>query len=480
MANGVTDLGFVRPRLPEIRRAIVDKIRVNLANAGYPDDIETRPDSLMGVMIDTFADREAALWEVAEGVYYSMYPGSATGVALDRAVSFAGVERLQAEPSQCFVVCYGLVSTLIPAGSQIRNRATNSLWQTTEDVTISTSDAIDVELVINTVEDNDYTVTINGTAYTYTNSGGSRQDILNGIQSAMSSAIDQTVSNNGVTLRIVSNIDGFSVSHSANLSTDRIGSRVIAETVEDIPEAVVPGDLNHIVTLVSGWEAVDNLQSGTVGRRTETDAELRSRYRMGVFRLGASTLPAIEANIFEQVLGVEEVRVFENRSDITDVHGLPPHSIQVVVDGGLDDPIAEVIYRNKAAGIDTHGQQQVTLQTPQGAQTINFDRAERVFIWLDVHITRLGADEGEVFPANGFQQIRDYIGAVKLPIGFDVLPDRFNCEVFKVPGIESVTIEVYGNTNPSADPSGQYQPGAWTIDRDQIAIIESFRVAVTD
>src|SRR5690625_7508656 len=102
---GVVDIGFVRPRLPELRREIVADLKNRLQSNGFSADIETRPDSLYGLLIDTFAEREAALWETAEQVYYAMYPGSAVGAALDQSVSFAGVERSEAEPSQCNVVC---------------------------------------------------------------------------------------------------------------------------------------------------------------------------------------------------------------------------------------------------------------------------------------------------------------------------------------------------------------------------------------
>jgi hypothetical protein len=36
-----------------------------------------------------------------------MYPGSATGVSLDRAVSFTGVQRYRDEKSRAYVVLYG-------------------------------------------------------------------------------------------------------------------------------------------------------------------------------------------------------------------------------------------------------------------------------------------------------------------------------------------------------------------------------------
>ena len=103
---GVTPLGFVRPRLPEIRQEIIDDLRARLRASGLSDDIQTRPDSVLGLLIDTFAERETALWELSEGVYFSMYPGSAVGAQLDRAASFSGVVRKSAVAGTVEVVLY--------------------------------------------------------------------------------------------------------------------------------------------------------------------------------------------------------------------------------------------------------------------------------------------------------------------------------------------------------------------------------------
>lgn len=186
MANGVTSKGFIRPRLPEIRDNIEAKIKSNLSHAGFSDDIETAPNSIMGILIDTFADVEAAMWESAEGVYYTMYPSSASDSALDRAVSFSGMTRLQPERSRCNGVFYGSTSTVVPKHTQIRNHKTSTIWRSTENVTISTAAAADVFIIPKEVKDEDYTVTLNSTSYSYSNSGGNLQDILNGLQSSMS------------------------------------------------------------------------------------------------------------------------------------------------------------------------------------------------------------------------------------------------------------------------------------------------------
>ncbi|KAG1186433.1 hypothetical protein G6F35_014654 [Rhizopus arrhizus] len=51
-----------------------------------------------------------------------MYPGSATGVSLDRSVSFTGVSRYTAERSRAYVVLYGAPGTTVPGGAQIRHQ----------------------------------------------------------------------------------------------------------------------------------------------------------------------------------------------------------------------------------------------------------------------------------------------------------------------------------------------------------------------
>src|SRR4051812_11900213 len=93
---GVLATGFVKMRLDQIRAAIVADLTFRLGGVV----VETRPDSIMGQLIDTFAEREATLWEMAGGVYAAMYPPTASGVNLDNAVAFAGVLRLREAASQ--------------------------------------------------------------------------------------------------------------------------------------------------------------------------------------------------------------------------------------------------------------------------------------------------------------------------------------------------------------------------------------------
>lgn len=477
MANGVTPDGFVRPRLPEIRTAIIDDLRAKLSAQGLPSDIETRPDSVFGVLIGTFAEREAALWEEAEGVYYSKYPGSAIGAQLDNAASFTGVVRRAAEKSQCYVVCYGAPGTTVPQGSQVRNSATQGLWETTTAVTIglaAITQATIVPLVQNSAA---YTVTIDSTDYTYTSDAdATTAEILSGIVAALAGApVTATSDGSAVTITSGSTV---ALALTANLTASEIGTRVLAETTTARHEGADPGDIDTIVTLVSGWTRVANLKPASPGRAAETDAELRDRYRLGVYQLGAATLPAIKANLLNEIEGLTALEVFVNDTDSA-ANGRDPHSIQVVIDGGIEDEIAAAIYKYKGAGIGTNGAIVKTVASAEGNQTIKFDRSDPVYIWVKVAVTLL-ANSQEPFPPDGYAKIKQAVldeGAL-CGIGTDVVTQRFHAKIYRVPGIASVDI-TFATSTTAAGPPGSYTAGNVTIADVERALFDAVRVTVT-
>ncbi|MGB3276102.1 MAG: hypothetical protein WBA82_07935 [Castellaniella sp.] len=478
---GVTPAGFVRPRLPEIRVEIIEVLRANLRAKGLPDDIETRPDSVMGVLIDTFADRETALWEMGEGVYYAMYPGSASGTSLDRAVAFSGVSRLAAERSKCYVIVYGLQGTPVPVGAQIRNRVTQSLWETAQAATISALGAADVRLVPTVLNSTTYTVTINSVAYSYTSDAvATIGDILAGLVATLAASPMQ-VSSDGSAVRLLAvDVGEASVEPSANLAVATLGSRVLAQTIDPIAETVGPGDLDTIVTLVDGWQAVTNLVSGSVGRSTETDAELRRRYQTGVFRFGAATLPSIAPNIQREVSGIRAIKVFQNDTDAV-VDGRLPHSLHVVVDGGIEEEIATAIYKYKAAGIDTNGAIEKTVTALEGDQLIRFDRPTPVYVWVKAALTLLPAAE-QPFPVDGFELVAESINVTGQAheIGQDVIVQRFFSGIYQTKGIAEVDLQFAFASDPGNIPApGDYSAANIAIGDIERAMFDPSRIEVT-
>jgi uncharacterized phage protein gp47/JayE len=482
MANGVTTEGFIRPRLPEIRLEIIEALVGRLRAIGYTGTIETRPDSLFGLLIDTFAERETALWEQTEAVYYAMYPSSASGAQLDRAASFTGVARLGAEKSQVFVVLYGQDGTIVPALSQIRNRVTQSLWEISVDTAIGTGAVADVSIRPIPASNATYTVTIDGVDYSFTSDpSATLAEILAGIVGAVS-ASGFDVSSDGAIVRVHG--DGretFVLQLTANLDITSLGSSALARSVEFGALTAAENELTEIVTLVPGWARVDNLQDAALGRLAETDAELRTRYKSGVYALGAATLPALQANLESRVAGAQTVRVFENDTDLVDTLGRPPHSIHVVIEGGLDTEIAETIFNYKAAGIDTHGAIELEVIDAEGiGHDIRFDRPTPRYIWISAELTLLPAEE-EVFPPDGFTRIAANLLAEgnTLGVGQDVIWQRLLRAVYLVPGVAHVNMLLAVTASAAVPPlPGDYVEANITIADFEVSRFDLSRIEV--
>mgnify|MGYP003601147927 CR=1 FL=1 len=483
MADGVTPTGFVRPRLPEIRATIVESLVTRLRAVGYTDPIETRPDSLFGLLIDTFVERETALWEQTEAVYYAMYPSSASGPQLDRAVSFTGVTRLPASQSSVYLILYGTEATVVPALSQVRNSVTQTLWEIETATTIgagATGDASIRPVVANSTL---YTITIDGVARSYTSDvTATLAEILGGLGAAVT-ASGHTVTNDGAQLRIRANgRESFTLQVTPNLHITRLGTPALARAIDPGAVTAAIGELNMIVTLVPGWDSVGNLQAASTGRLAETDAQLRTRYRSGVYQLGAATLPALQANIESRVAGIYAVKVFENDSDTTDGAGRPPHSVHVVVEGGLDAEIARTIFDYKAAGIDTHGAVLVEVVDSEGADhDIRFDRPTPRYIWVKVVVTVITSGE-ETFPPDGLSRIAANILAEgsALGVGRDVIWQRFLQAVHSVGGVASADLKFAVTSAPTPAPSsGDYAASNITIADFEVARFDPSRIEVT-
>lgn len=483
MANGVTIDGFVRPRLPEIRVEIATDLTARLRAMGYQGVIETRPDSLFGLLIDTFSERETALWEQAEAVYYAMYPSSASGVQLDRAVSFTGVSRLPAQPSSVQIVLYGADGTVIPAGAQVRNRNTQSLWQVPDTLTIGLGAVADATIRPIVAPATAYTVTVDSVAYTYTSDGStSLAEILAGLVAELA-ATGHTISSDGAVVRIESAGEAdYTLQVSASLQIVEFGSPALARSFENGAITAEAGEITDIVTLVPGWNRVNNLQAAALGRLTEKDDELRLRYKSGVYALGAATLPALQANLESRVPGIRSVRVFENDTDEVDMVGRPPHSIHVVAEGGLDSEIAEAIFRYKAAGIDTFGAVETEVIDDEGvSHTIHHDRPTPVYVWIKASITLLPASE-ESFPADGFVQIANNLLAAgnALGVGKDVIWQRLLSAVHAVKGVAEVDLLLAETASPLDTPApGDYAEVNITIADFEVARFDLSRIEVT-
>ena len=187
---------------------------------------------------------------------------------------------------------------------------------------------------------------------------------------------------------------------------------------------VEAGRVNQITNPLDGVDSCTNQGVIDGGQDRETDEEFRDRYAQSVDYAGGVNADAIAGEILQNVESVYSAICYENDTDEVDVLGLPPHSIEAVVYGGLDQDVAKAIYRRKAGGIQTHGSTSIPVVAASGQSiNINFSRPTPVPVYVKVHILETGSD----YPLNGADLVKaaiiNYIGGAAyggLPIGRDV------------------------------------------------------------
>lgn len=106
----------------------------------------------------------------------------------------------------------------------------------------------------------------------------------------------------------------YSLSVSVNMTVQEVSSPIVfvASNFGAIPAPI--GSVTEILTPISGWQSITNLKAGVTGREIETDAELRIRRQNSTRVLGAATVEAIRARLLQQVAGVTQALIFENRT----------------------------------------------------------------------------------------------------------------------------------------------------------------------
>lgn len=149
-----------------------------------------------------------------------------------------------------------------------------------------------------------------------------------------------------------------------------------------------PGTVTHIMTPVAGWESVTNESAATVGTVTETDSELRGRRAESVALPSQSLLDGLRGAL-GAITGVNRKEVYENKTNVTNDFGIPPHSICCVVEGGTDQDIGNTIFLRKGDGCGTYGTQTVEVTDSYGQlHDVSFFRLSYVDIDIEINISR--------------------------------------------------------------------------------------------
>lgn len=477
---GVTSTGFVYPRFNDLltsNRSKAVTLFQDLVNPG--DVVDTSDSAILGRLISLVTPAQSDLWEALQEVYSAFDPNQATGIALDNLVALGGIQRLAATRSTATAVFTGNVGTLITAGSTVRGTTTSENWQVVGSVGISPNNAVGIGIQASTVANNTlysitYRTSTTSKQITYTSDssataakilmglasnaiadGNVTTEIINGV--LYINLVDQTSSNTNFTA--TSNIAIVKASNTGDLQAVNTG-KIGAEA----------NTLTNITTPILGWDSVTNPLSASEGSATETDEELRARFRETKYARATNILEALYSDLIS-LEGVDEVVIYENDTDVTDENGIPAHSFQPIVLGGLSQQIGNTIWENKPLGIRSYGNTIVQVTDSQGfSHAIGFERPVPVTIYINMNITT-----GPNFPENGEDLIRnnliDYFKN-NFGIGDDVVYSRLYTPINYVIDHQVNILEV------GTDPSNLGTTNV-PIAYNQIASLESVNITIT-
>lgn len=459
-------------------KSLAADIFADLVPAG--DTVDTGPNSSLGRMIGVMAPAEAALWEAIQQVYDSFNPNTAIGVSLDNIVALSGINRRVARPTRAQVLLEGTVNTFV---SSPRGKAASSTTQRTfsilTPVTLSPTGASGIGFDVITVQDNAlYTVSYatSGTVIDVSitsGTGATKTSILAALKAQadilLAGAFTSYYKDDKL---FISRVDPFQIvtfTTTPNLVIQKVIKLGIAQddSVSMIEQPA--GTIDTISVPIRGWDSITNPVAATTGRYSETDVELRERFRNSKFVQSANIIESlIDALI--NVEGVVDVKVYENDTMDVNQYGVPPKSFMPIVLGGLPTDVGNAIWENKPTGISSEGDTTIQIVDSIGiTHPISYKRPKEIPIFVSVSITKMGELPGDAV-ATIRQNIIDY-GKQNYFIGDSVIYSRFYIPVNQVPGhmVDSLTI------GTAEDPTGMTNI---TIGFDEVATFKPENIEV--
>lgn len=445
---GLTSLGFESKRLPEIKTDAENGFRTS-----FGENIQLTDNSILGQQIGILSLQMAQLWDLGQNIFLSQSPDYAEGVQLDNVVALNGVQRLPATKTKINAILMGTPSTVIVSGKQAKTIEGDFIFTLKNNVTLTAGTGNRILIDVGTLADStNYTVTINGTAYTIdSGTSATNYSILLALKTAIdNAAIATTCTIVNDQLCIYSNTAAttFTYALSANLNLVSLGYVGEFEALETGNIVLNSGDLATILTPVNGWDGIFTPYAADVGSEMETDVELRARRKLSVAIASSSNYDAIFSRILA-LPDVDDVELYVNSGTTTDANSIPPQHIKAYVLGGSNADIADVLSKTLPVGIGMVGNITVNVNAVNGqAIAYKFNRPTLTPVYIDLTITADNnfPDAGEIDIKNNLVQY--FSDAIR--IGDDVLVSRLYSDINKTQGFYVTALTL--GTSPS--PAG--------------------------
>lgn len=125
------------------------------------------------------------------------------------------------------------------------------------------------------------------------------------------------------------------------------------------------GDITELGNNITGVISVTNITPATGGDGIEKDIYYRERIKRNRQNRSGSTVETITSELLK-LKTINNVLVLENPTDKTDSNGIAPGNIRIYIDGIDSKEVAQVIHKFKAAGIDSEGDREYSIENVGG------------------------------------------------------------------------------------------------------------------
>lgn len=406
---GLLPEGFVPATAPEVRAEIEAEVR-----AAWGASIPLGDDTFDGFLIGIVSERLGLLWEIGEISFSSMDRDAASGARLRSLGALTGTFELVELPSTVIETLTGDPGFVVPEGTIIATASTDVRFETATNTTLVALPS--------------WAAIAYAVGDRVTNVSRCYQCITAGTSAAA-----------GPTGTSADYTDGGGV-HWKYLGEGTAATDVVMTSLETGAIEALADDLTSIETPVGGLSSARNLADAEIGRDKQTDEEFRLLVEAELAQPGTGTPDAIRAAMLE-VAGVINAHVFFNSTEVTDVNGLPPHSTEILVQGGTDQAIADAIWANVPIGITTIGSVTAFVIDSEGvSQTVKFSRPTSYNIYIVVILVK----EATEYAGDAAVKTAIVTWGDEQKVGKDVVASAIAAQAFAVAGVLDVTeVRIY-------------------------------------
>lgn len=139
---------------------------------------------------------------------------------------------------------------------------------------------------------------------------------------------------------------------------------------------VIPtiGTITKQVTIIEGiTNVINNVSYTELGTNSESNQDFKIRRAKSLYLASGNNTDKIYSEVLN-LTGVNDCNIHDNRNSVTDATGTDAHTIWLVVDGGANTDIANIIYNN-IGGAGTRGNLSIPIESMAGqVNNIHFDR----------------------------------------------------------------------------------------------------------